>query len=99
MNRNAHRSHRSIRTLLVTITMLIVSTIFVAGNASADVLVPREDTGGSGGGGGAAELIDEAYAAAAVRWATIGPSEQGMVVLGRARSQARQINSEALSAF
>jgi hypothetical protein len=52
-----YRSVRSIRTLLVTIAMLIASTLFAAGTASADVLNPRVDTGGSGGGGGSAPLV------------------------------------------
>jgi hypothetical protein len=99
MSTNAYHSLRSIRTLLVTIAMVVASTLFLAGTASADVLIPRENTGGSGGGGGAAQVIDEAYAAASARWATIAPFEQGILILGESQAQARQIDTQTLTAF
>ncbi len=61
------RSLRTLRTLLVTIAMLVASTLFVAGTASADVLIPREDTGGSGGGGGSAQVVDVGQARGPLR--------------------------------
>ncbi len=55
MTRHASRPVRSLRILVVTLALLLVSTLV----ASADSLVPAVDTGGAGGGGGSATVLDE----------------------------------------